>query len=333
MPDCQNCPKTQTAGERGWAAPRRAVPLSGILSVDKPSGMTSHDVVDCVRRWAGQRRVGHAGTLDPLATGLLLICLGAATRMAEYLVAGGKRYRAGIVLGISTDTYDSEGQVVQEGGRTDWAMHEIDSALALFRGQIEQIPPMYSAIKQGGQPLYRRARRGEVVERATRAVEIDELTVLDWTPPLLIVEVACSPGTYIRSLAHDLGQDLGCGAHLASLVRLSSGRFSLEDAVSLSRLEEAFQHGQEEQYLLAPDEAVLDWPAVIVDAQDAHRILHGAPIAAELLPEATLSTGLRAYDCDGRFLALLTRQPATGQWRTEKLFGAPEPEEGASAAL
>jgi tRNA pseudouridine55 synthase len=167
--------------------------------------------------------VGHAGTLDPLATGVLLICLGPATRVAEYLMAGQKRYRATIILGATTDTYDADGKVVNSGGRTDFGRAEIEAALEHFLGWIEQVPPMYSAIKRNGRPLYELAREGKTVDRPPRSVEVGEFALVDWTSPSLIVEVTCSPGTYVRSLAHDLGQLLGSGAYVAALVRLRSG--------------------------------------------------------------------------------------------------------------
>ena len=244
MADCPGCPRRAVPAR--WVAPRRVAPLSGILNVDKPPGMTSHDVVDAIRRVSGQRRVGHAGTLDPMATGVLLVCLGQGTRVAEYLMGGRKRYRASVVLGSTTDTYDAEGEVTSSGGLADFQRAEIETALAGFLGPIEQVPPIYSALKQGGEPLHRRARRGEVVEVRPRPVVIDEIRLLDWESPVVIFEVACSPGTYVRSLAHDLGQRLGSGAYLGSLVRLASGRFALEDATSLERLEE---YGEEQEMI------------------------------------------------------------------------------------
>ncbi len=322
MADCANCPKREQATGRRWVAPRRQEPLSGILNVDKPPGVTSHDVVNAVRRVAGQRKVGHAGTLDPLATGVLLVCLGQATRVAEYLMAGRKRYRATIVLGTTTDTYDADGEVVREGGRTDFDREAIQGVLAFFQGRIEQVPPMYSAIKRDGQPLYKLAREGKTVQREPRPVEIHEIVLLDWTEPALIVEVACSPGTYVRSLAHDLGKKLGSGAYLATLVRLQSGRFTLEDAVSLECLEEAFEHGQEDRYLLPLDEALFDWPAIVVGADDARRIRHGQSVLGGPPPggngrEPALS---RAYDLDGDFLAILSYDLEAERWRPKKVF-------------
>ncbi len=320
---CANCPNgRQGAGQR-YVGPRREVPLSGILNVDKPPGVTSHDVVDVVRRVAGQRRVGHAGTLDPMATGVLLVCLGQATRVAEYLMAGRKRYRATIVLGATTDTYDAEGQLVSSGGRNDFHRDELERALAAFVGQIEQVPPIYSAIKRQGEPAYRRARSGQEVELEPRRVEIDEIVTLDWTPPSLVIEVACSSGTYIRSLAHDLGARLGSGAYLDELVRLRSGHFTLEDAASLGRIEEAFEHGQEEAYLLPVDEALFGWPALVLDADQAQRLVQGQAIEASVPGSDEDTEPLwRAYSLEGEFLAIVTFDHASERWRPKKVFAA-----------
>ena len=324
MSNCADCPRAQGASDQRWIAPKREMPLSGILNVDKPPSITSHDVVDAVRRVAGQRKVGHAGTLDPMATGVLLICLGRATRVAEYLMAGRKRYRATIMLGTTTDTYDADGEITHSGGRTDFDRSEIETALSRFVGQSKQVPPMYSALKKEGQPLYKLARQGQVVAREARYVEIDQLELLDWTSPAVILELTCSPGTYVRSLAHDLGQALGSGAHLSALVRLASGRFTLADAVSLQRLEEAFRHHQEESYLLPMDEAFLDWPALILGSTDARRVAQGQAVAGASPsgsqdPELALS---RAYGPDGDFLAIMTYDSVSGLWRPKKVFTA-----------
>lgn len=324
MSNCADCPRAQGVPNQKWIAPKRDMPLSGILNVDKPPDVTSHDVVDAVRRMAGQRKVGHAGTLDPMATGVLLVCLGQATRVSEYLMAGRKRYRATIVLGTSTDTYDAEGEIAQSGGRTDFDRSEIEIVLSRFMGQIEQVPPMYSALKRQGQPLYKLARQGEVVAREARPVEIDHLELVDWTPPALVLELICSPGTYVRSLAHDLGQNLGSGAHLAALVRLASGRFTLEEAVSLQRLEEAFQHHEVERYLLPLDEAFLDWPALILGSADARRVSHGQAVARESssLTHERAQVLSRAYGPDGDFLAIMAYDSASGLWWPKKVFSA-----------
>jgi tRNA pseudouridine55 synthase len=297
------------------------VPLSGILNVDKPAGMTSHDVVDAVRRMAGQRKVGHAGTLDPMASGVLLLCLGQATRVVEYLMAGKKRYRATIALGTTTDTYDAAGRITSSGGRTDFSRSEIEAALARFVGHIEQVPPMYSALKKEGQPLYRLARQGRTVVRQAREVDIEQIELLDWTPPSLILDMTCSPGTYIRSLAHDLGGHLGSGATLTALVRLASGRFTLGEAVSLDRLEEAFQHNEHDRYLLPLDEALLDWPAMIVGVEGARQIVLGQSVPGR--PSATKRDQIRlcrAYSLDGDFLAIMSYDATSGDWHPRKVF-------------
>lgn len=321
MTDCADCPKAQTETGPRWIAPKRKVPLAGILNVDKPPGVTSHDVVDTVRRLAGQRKVGHAGTLDPMATGVLLVCLGKATRVAEYLMQGRKRYRATIVLGATTDTYDAEGQITSTSDDTEFTKAEVEAALATFVGSIEQVPPMYSAIKREGQPLYRLARQGKTVERSPRPVQIDAIDLLAWTPPSLSIDVTCSPGTYVRSLAHDLGQCLGSGAYLSSLVRLASGRFTIEDATSLDRLSEAFEHGQEDRYLLAPDEAFFDWPAVILGEEAARKLVHGQAIDLEPpAREGDDGAMARAYGPEGDFLAIVVYDLASALWRPKKVF-------------
>ena len=323
MSNCADCPKAQAKAGRRWIAPKRDVQLSGILNVDKPPGITSHDVVDEIRRLAGQRKVGHAGTLDPMATGVLLVCLGKATRVAEYLVQGRKRYQATIVLGATTDTYDADGQIISSGGETDFPRAEVKAALGRFVGSIEQVPPMYSAIKREGQPLYKLARQGKTVERSPRPVQIDSIDLLDWTPPTLSIVVTCSPGTYIRSLAHDLGQSLGSGAYLASLVRLGSGRFALEDATSLDRLAEAFRHGQEDRYLLALDEAFFDRPAIVVGGDAARQIVHGQAVAIGSLNRDQIDGAMaRAYGPDGEFLAILVYDAAAQLWRPKKVFSS-----------
>jgi tRNA pseudouridine55 synthase len=287
----------------------------GILNVDKPLGVTSHDVVNAVRRLAGQRQVGHAGTLDPAASGVLLICLGKATRVAEYLMAGHKRYRATITLGVRTDTDDADGQVLSQEDCPPLAVSALERVLARFVGRISQVPPVYSAIKRGGEAAYKKARRGEPVMLEPRWVDIDEFILLDWTPPHLVAEVACSSGTYVRALARDVGDAIGCGAHLSSLVRLQSGRFRLEDASSLERVADAFAHG-EESYLLHPlDDALLHMPALIVTSEQAKAIRHGQRICAPAGDDLH-----RAYGPEGEFLAILEWDQQQGQWQPKKVF-------------
>ncbi|MGA9350566.1 MAG: tRNA pseudouridine(55) synthase TruB [Anaerolineae bacterium] len=318
----------------------RGQQISGILNIDKPAGMTSHDVVARVRQMTGQRRVGHAGTLDPLATGVLVVCLGQATRVAEYLMASDKVYRAEICLGVSTDTHDAEGEVTATA-EVDVRQEELGKALASFIGSIQQVPPMYSALKREGTPLYKLARQGITVEREPRSVEIYNIELLNWMSPLLTIRVECSPGTYIRALARDLGQKLGCGAHLRSLTRLASGHFSLENAVSLDELAEAFAYFDEDfgelsraaQYkqrnwheLTYPiDEALLDFEPTVVDAQTEQRIRHGQQVEGPP-PSPPTSEGRekedfrRAYSQTGELIAILRHDPQTRLWQPKKVF-------------
>jgi tRNA pseudouridine55 synthase len=302
----------------------RGQQISGILNVDKPAGMTSHDVVDRVRQMSGQRRVGHAGTLDPLATGVLIVCLGQATRVAEYLMVSDKVYRAQIRLGVSTDTHDAEGEVTTTA-EADVGQEELGKALVSFVGSIQQVPPMYSALKHEGTPLYKLARQGITVERAPRSVQIHDIELLDWNPPLLTIRVKCSPGTYIRALARDLGQKLGCGAHLQSLTRLASGHFTLEEAVSLDELAEAFAQGNWQEFIHPLDEALLDFEPMVVDAQTEQRIRHGQQVQAPPLPPPQAGGERRealhrAYSQTGELIAILRHDPQTGLWQPKKVF-------------
>lgn len=291
--------------------------ISGILNIDKPAGMTSHDVVDRVRQLSGQRRVGHAGTLDPSATGVLIVCLGQATRVAEYLMASDKVYHAQIRLGVSTNTDDAEGEVTAVA-EVDVSKEEVQEALASFIGSIQQVPPTYSALKHQGTPLYELARRGVTVERKPRLVEIHHIELLDWTPPLLTIQVKCSPGTYIRALARDLGQKLGCGAHLQSLTRLASGRFTLEEAVRLDQLAEAFAQGNWQEFIHPVDEALLDFASMVIDAETEKRIRYGQQVQGP----AALERGelRRAYSEKGELIAILRYDPQAGLWQPKKVF-------------
>jgi len=288
----------------------------GILNLDKPRGPTSHDVVAHVRKLTGVRRVGHAGTLDPLATGVLLLCIGQATRVAEYLMAGQKVYRARLRLGITTDTYDAQGQVVAEApvavNRT-----QVEEALAQFRGQIAQVVPMYSAIKREGTSLHRLARQGIEVERKPRPVEIFRLELTAWEPPECTLELTCSRGTYVRSLAHDLGQSLGCGAHLTGLARLASGDFCLEEAVTLEQFAQAAAENRWPDLLHPIDGALTHFPALNLDADSARRLCLGQAVAGCESGEAGL---VRVYGPDGTFLALAAYDPATGLLQPRKVF-------------
>ncbi|MBL7166456.1 MAG: tRNA pseudouridine(55) synthase TruB [Dehalococcoidales bacterium] len=302
--------------------------MDGILNVNKPRGKTSFGIVALIRRLSGERRVGHAGTLDPEATGVLPICLGQATRVVEFLVDATKTYRAEIELGIATDTYDSTGMIVQRGDVSRIGREQVEAVLDSFRGQILQTPPMYSAVKHQGRPLYHLARAGITIERRQRQVEVYRLEVTAWQPPVVTVEVVCSKGTYIRSLAHDIGQVLGCGATVRSLIRLRCGIFGIEEAVSVPELEDAFRDGYWQQFVRPMDSVLTDWRAETVSEETAQVIRNGRPVELasnpggnpEVPADSVLDTRCRVYTPDGRLLSLMRFDTATRQWLPVKVF-------------
>ena len=252
--------------------------MNGVLVIDKPAGLSSAAVVARVKRALAVDRAGHGGTLDPIATGVLAVCLGAATKLAQYLLADDKGYEADALLGVETDTLDRTGAVTAEHP-VAVTREAVLAALARRTGEHEQVPPMYSAIKQDGVPLYARARAGETVERAPRTVRIRSLELLAFEPPRFRIAIACSKGTYVRSLVADLGSDLGCGAHLTELRRTRSGRFTLADAVPLEAVAELAA-----ARLIAPS-AALSLPVVRVPDALVPRI-----VAGQQLPVTVLGT-------------------------------------------
>jgi len=230
--------------------------VSGVLVIDKPVGLTSHDVVQIVRRGTGIRRAGHTGTLDPRASGVLVILIGPAVRLSEFVSASDKRYQATINMGSKTDTYDSEGEVSETVPIGDITEDKFNDILSQFVGEIEQVPPPYSAVKVQGRKAYDMARKGEKVDLEPRMINVYNLDVLEWAPPEVVVDVYCSSGTYVRSLANDLGEALGVGAHLIGLRRTKSGRFTLRDAVPMRRLRESFEAGDWYRFLIPAAEAL-----------------------------------------------------------------------------
>ncbi len=300
----------------------------GLLNINKPQGLTSHDVVARVRKLANQRKVGHAGTLDPMATGVLLLCLGQATRLIEYLVPGQKQYRAVIRFGITTDTLDAEGQITSQNDASGLTESHLREILPAFTGKLEQIPPIFSAIKKDGQPLYKKARAGHPVEVTARPVTIHTLSWVAWHPPCLTLDVACSSGTYIRSLARDLGEAAGTGAHLAALTRTASGNWQLDDAISLAFLEAEAAKGETvwQSYLHSPDKAITHLPQVTLTQQQVIHIKHGRQIYLNQLETASPDPMLlRAYTPSQAFLAILTRvEPNDKLWQPKKVFHTSE---------
>ena len=213
--------------------------MEGILVIDKPDGMTSHDVVAKVRRSLKVKKVGHAGTLDPMATGVLVCLVGKATKLFDQFVAFDKVYRATMILGLVTDSADTQGEVISKKEFHAVTQQQLEDVLQEFRGELEQVPPMYSAVKHKGKKLYELARQGIVVEREAKPIRIDELRIERFTPPEVDIYVACSKGTYIRQLAHDIGERLGCGACISRIQRVAVGKYTLDEAVTLEEIHES----------------------------------------------------------------------------------------------
>ena len=280
---------------------------AGFLVVDKPRGWTSHDVVDAARRWLGTRRIGHLGTLDPLATGVLPLAVREATKLVPFLSAGVKAYTGEIELGAETDTLDAEGRVLRRYAGELPSEPQLRAALAGFMGEILQVPPMFSAVKIAGVPLHRMAREGREVPRAPKKVRIDELTLLGYAAPRARIEVRCSTGTYVRSLAADVGVALGCGAFLASLRRTQSGPFRIEDAAPVEDLEELARTGQLEARLIPPVN-VLGLPVVRLEAPEERRVRNGNDVTLvglALPPEGHVA----AVGSGGELIAVLEIRP------------------------
>lgn len=299
------------------SAPR--LEIDGLLLVDKEGGWTSHDVVARMRRLTGIRRIGHAGTLDPMATGLLPLGVGRGTRVLEYLSDAEKRYDATIRLGVSTDTYDAEGAVTATSDPSGITADDVNHALAAFRGQITQRPPAYSAIKRDGVPLHRLARAGHQVVASERVVVIHDLTITSLALPDIRISVRCSKGTYIRSLAHDLGVALGCGAHLCALRRTETGGLQLADALTLDCWEASFADGSCRERVLPLDAPLRHLPALHLDAASATRFCDGVP---PLLPAPSKADNRlqRVYDDSGDLLGILRFDDDRAAWRVEKVL-------------
>jgi len=289
--------------------------ISGVLVVDKPIGLTSHDVVQVIRKGTNIRRAGHTGTLDPRASGVLVVLIGPAVRLSEYVSASDKRYQAILQLGASTDTYDAEGTVTSTAPVTI-SEGQFEETLKSFIGEIEQIPPPFSAVKIKGRKAYEMAREGEEVDLLPRKIQVYNLELLEWAPPEAVIDVYCSSGTYVRSLAHDLGENLGCGAHLVGLRRTKSGRFTLRDAVPLRKLREAFDTNTWYQYLIPAAEALSDWPSVELDHLQVESVRHGNRVPGT--PDK--GTLVRGISEQGELVALLEFDPETNEYHPKKVF-------------
>jgi tRNA pseudouridine55 synthase len=282
--------------------------LNGLLNIDKPLKWTSHDVVAKMRGVLGVRRIGHTGTLDPMATGVLLLCVGKATRMARFLMGLDKEYLATMRLGGVSDTLDAQGQISISEESPKVSLKDLHEIFRRFTGQLEQIPPMFSAVKHKGQPLYRLARQGKTVERRPKTVVIRSLEIYRFEPPHVTFQVACSSGTYIRVLAADVGGELGCGAYLTSLSRTKVGPFQLQDALPVSRAMELAFNEQLEACLLPVSQGLEAYPRLVVHPWAVTRILNGQSMTREIFqevdPGAQRGDELRIEDPEGKLLAM-----------------------------
>ena len=308
------------AGERGRPA------VNGFLNLHKPVGITSMDAVRRVKRITGQRRkVGHAGTLDPLAEGVLPICFGQATRLMELVVSGWKQYRMTVRLGAVSNTYDAEGDIEEIADASGLTRADIAGALGNFVGEIEQLPPMYSAVKVDGRRLYDLARAGREIERSPRRVSVRSISIDDIRLPFATFTVECGRGTYLRSIAHDLGQVLGCGAYVTELIRLSCGQFERSEGITPDALEQAAASGDWTRYLHPVDWALRELPAAHaqVDAGRARAVRHGQTVEAAQI-EPSDPRLWRIYDPAGVFLAL-ARPETAGRLAPTRVFDLPEP--------
>ena len=290
---------------------------NGILIIDKPAGWTSMDVCAKLRGMFHEKRVGHAGTLDPMATGVLPVFLGRATRAVEFAADSDKEYIAGLKLGVITNTQDTTGEILEERP-VEVGKEQLCQVLERFTGDIEQIPPMYSAIKVGGKKLYELARKGKEVERKPRPVTIHALEVLDDAPPEgsdYLLRVACSKGTYVRTLCHDIGQALGCGGCMSSLRRVKAAGFTLSDSVTLQAVQEAVDRGEGESLLLPVDAYFAGLPMLVLKNAGAEKKLrNGAALRAPGIADGEY----RVYGMDKTFLAL--GRAAGGTLTTVKSF-------------
>jgi tRNA pseudouridine55 synthase len=294
--------------------------ISGVLVVDKPVGMTSHDVVQAIRSGTGLRRAGHTGTLDPRASGVLVILVGPAVRLSEFVSASDKRYQAIIRLGSTTDTFDADGKFTHSNEPVNVTEDQFEKVLSTFIGEIEQTPPPYSAVKVQGRKAYEMARQGEEVDLAPRKITVHHLEVLEWAPPEAVIDVHCSSGTYVRSLANDLGTALGCGAYLVGLRRTKSGRFSLRDATPLRKLQEAFHAGNWYQYLIPAAEALAEWPAIELNPDEVEDVRHGHRVKAAADAQPGMVRGVSTQGELVALMDLVTGESGGPEWQPKKVF-------------
>ncbi len=286
--------------------------LNGIVAIDKPKDITSAKVVAHVKRLLNAKKVGHAGTLDPFAEGVLVCCINDATRLARFLLAGNKTYEASLKLGIETDTQDSTGSVTAVSQEFDYPADSIRSVVKQFKGRIEQQPPVFSALKHKGTPLYKLARQGKPVQKPARSVHIASIRILEITLPLVRFSVCCSAGTYIRTLCADIGKKLGCGGHLFALKRLESSGFKIQRAVSLPELEKLVSAGKYDRFIVSMADALAEMPTCVADPDLIEKIRHGKAVAKKDLSFRPVSVkkdkedfNIKVVDASNQLLAVL----------------------------
>lgn len=279
--------------------------MDGVLIVDKEQDWTSHDVVARIRKLFHQKKVGHTGTLDPMAVGVLVVCLGRATRIIRFLDSEEKAYSAEIRLGISTDTFDAEGGVTESKEVPEFTLEDLEAACEPFRGRIQQLPPMFSAVKVSGKKLYELARKGQEISRKPRTVTVSELNILSYRTPLLRIRVVCSKGTYIRALAHDIGERLSTGAHLTALRRTRCGRFTEAQSLTLNQVASGVEDGTIDKNVLSMDEALSPLLRVQLSGVEEGRFRNGAPVHRwDILEHRDGEETARVIGAGGDFLGI-----------------------------
>jgi tRNA pseudouridine55 synthase len=302
--------------------------IDGIINIYKEQGFTSHDVVAKLRGILGQKKIGHTGTLDPLATGVLPVCLGRGTKLCGMITDKDKIYRGVIHLGVTTSTQDITGEILKEE-KVDVKEETVKRAVLSFVGEYEQLPPMYSAIKVGGRKLYEIAREGREIERQKRKVAVYSIEIEKMDLPYLTIKVHCSKGTYIRTLCHDIGSLLGCGACMESLVRLAAGRFRIEESLTLDEVERLRDQGILEDYILPVDSVFLEYPGVFADEKLSRRLRNGNMFYEDDLCEEerkkiknrkTGSKEVRVYDAENNFIGIYSYQEKEHVLRPVKMF-------------
>ena len=303
--------------------------MNGIIIVDKPAGLTSHDVVLKIRKWLKIKKVGHAGTLDPLATGVLLITVGWATRLFPYLSGMDKTYTGEIKLGQATDTYDAQGQAVGPAVSNFPDEETLKKAMLAFEGEITQLPPPFSAKKINGEAAFKLARQGKKPELKPIKVQVYRFLLLDYQPPVVNFLVECSSGTYVRTLAHDLGQVLGCGAHLSKLRRLAVGTYTEEEAFTLDKIQELVASGQKEKFIIPLEYLLNDYQAVYLDSQGQKMFLQGQKFSLERVVRASSGRRTvkhpeicRVFSSQGQLLGLARFEPETRFFQPDLVFKA-----------